>query len=74
MNNQEPVPGQTTSQWVDTWKIMFANDPLDDTNLTPAEVDLVLGGEAAYVPLQYSFSFTCQILRLLYELECGEKK
>merc|ERR1712137_1228073 len=47
LNNQEPSPGETTSQWVDTWKLMYATDPLDETSLTPSEVDLVLGAEAA---------------------------
>merc|ERR1712137_290867 len=47
LNNQEPVPGETTGQWVDTWKLMYQFDPLAGTNLTPTEEDLFLGGEAA---------------------------
>uniref|UniRef100_A0A7S4I501 beta-N-acetylhexosaminidase n=2 Tax=Vannella robusta TaxID=1487602 RepID=A0A7S4I501_9EUKA len=47
LNNQEPSPGETTSQWVDTWKLMYSTDPLDNTSLTPEEIDLVIGGEAA---------------------------
>lgn len=47
LNNQEPVPGETTSQWIDTWQLMYAFDPLEGTSFTSEQLELVLGGEAA---------------------------
>merc|ERR1712137_746356 len=47
LNEQEPVPGETTGQWVDTWKLMYQFDPLAGTSLNPTQLDLFLGGEAA---------------------------
>merc|ERR1712232_1206799 len=70
LNNQEPVPGETTGQWVDTWKLMYQFDPLAGTSLTPSEIDLFLGGEAAMWPVVESvqaplFLITARSLTLL---------
>ena len=47
LNDQEPVPGDTVGEWVDTWQIMYGVDPLEGTSFTSSQKELVLGGEAA---------------------------
>lgn len=43
--DQQQPPGPSHYLWVDTWQNFYLNDPLDGTNLTPAQEKLVLGGE-----------------------------
>jgi hypothetical protein len=55
LNNQVPIPGQEVSQWVDTWKTFYGNDPYNGLNASPSQLANVLGGEAAYVTHTHSF-------------------
>eukprot|EP01103_Thecamoeba_quadrilineata_P000432 TRINITY_DN1036_c0_g1_i2.p1 TRINITY_DN1036_c0_g1~~TRINITY_DN1036_c0_g1_i2.p1 ORF type:complete len:454 (-),score=70.64 TRINITY_DN1036_c0_g1_i2:369-1730(-) len=47
LNNQSPLTGVYVGQWENTWQTMYTNDPTSALNLSPSELQLVLGGEAA---------------------------
>jgi hexosaminidase len=46
LNVQIPNPNQLEYEFIDTWKNFYANDPVANLALSPAELALVLGGEA----------------------------
>lgn len=45
--DQQTPPGPLHYFWVDTWMNFFLNDPLLNTTLSPAQQQMVLGGEAS---------------------------
>jgi len=42
--------------WGDTWKAFYAEDPVGNTSLTPAQLELVIGGEASMWGEQVDFT------------------
>jgi hypothetical protein len=46
LDQQIPNPNETFYLWGDTWKDFYMADPVAGQSLTPAELELVLGGEA----------------------------
>jgi len=46
LNVQVPNPDQLEYEFMNTWINFYKNDPIANLSLTPAEVELILGGEA----------------------------
>ena len=48
LNEQEPLD-VPLYEWVDTWQVFYGHDVMDGLTGDQATLDLVIGGEAAYV-------------------------
>lgn len=47
LDQQIPNPAQTWYEWVDTWKNFYNNEPTAGISATPAQLNNIVGGEAA---------------------------